>query len=282
MKKVALGRGLDALIPSAPAADTTPRYPTVAIDEIAPNPMQPRQQFDGEQLQQLAVSIKEHGMLQPLVVRRNGSGYTIVAGERRYRAARLAGLQEVPVMVLDDVDDTRTLELALVENIHRADLNPMELAEAYRRLLDQCGLTQQQLADRLGRSRAAIANSLRLLSLPRRIQDWLRQGRLTEGHARTLLSLSSESAMLQTAEKMVEGGWTVRQAEQHTRTTRKRRLVPRRRDPAVAEMENELKRLLGTAVRIVPGLKRGRIEIEYYGDEDLDRLWSLFRRMAER
>lgn len=281
MTKLVLGKGLGALIPNE--ADSSPvaeRYHTVSIDQITPNPMQPRRAFDEAALAELAASLKTDGMMQPLVVRQNGSGYSLIAGERRYRAARLAGLIEVPVAVLDQVDDARMLELALVENIHREDLNPIELAEAVQRLMSVCALTQEAVATKLGKSRVAITNTLRLLGLPDSIQSLVRDGKLSEGHARALMGLGSETAMLDMADQIINQSLSVREVEHQTRHTRKRRLVVKRKHPELADMEGFLKQTLGTSVKIVPGLRKGRIEIEYYGEDDLGRLWELFRKIS--
>jgi ParB family chromosome partitioning protein len=280
MSKQVLGKGLSALIPrDADKSTDELHYRLVPLDQIAPNPMQPRQQFNDERLAELAQSVRENGIVQPLVLRRNGGSFTIIAGERRYRAARMAGLETVPTVIMDNIDDVRLLELALVENIQREDLNPLELAEAYRRLIEQCGLTQAQLAQRVGRSRAAVANHLRLLSLPESIKRFIHEGKLTEGHARAMLALDNEAQMLELAERIVGGTLSVRDAEAATTRTKRRRLQIKRTNPALAEMESHLKALMGTSVKIVPGLKKGRIEIEYYGDDDLSRLWQLFRKM---
>ena len=281
MTKIALGKGLGALIPASDKTDhPAPGFKTVPLEQIAPNPMQPRSDFSPDGLAELAESVKKDGIIQPLVVRRNGNGFTIIAGERRYRAAKLAGLEVVPVVVLDDINDTRMLELALIENIQRENLNPVELAEAYRKLIDQCGLTQAQLATRVGKSRVAVANQLRLLTLPEDLQALVRERKLTEGHARSLLSLTGPEEMRRMARRVMEESLSVRDVEQQvSRRKKRKRLVVKRRPPALVEMETYLKRLLGTAVRIVPGLKHGRIEIEYFGDEDLERLLELFRKM---
>jgi ParB family chromosome partitioning protein len=281
MTKLVLGKGLGALIPDgADGTAVAERYHTVPLAQITPNPMQPRQSFDDAALAELAASLKSDGMMQPLVVRQSESGYALIAGERRFRAARLAGLAEVPVVVMDQVDNTRMLELALVENIHREDLNPMELAEAVHRLLTACGLTQEAIATKLGKSRVAITNTLRLLNLPGSIQMLVRSGKLSEGHARALLGLESESAMLTMADQIMNQSLSVREVEHQTRHTRKRRLQVKRKHPELADMEAFLKQTLGTSVKIVPGLKKGRIEIEYYGEDDLGRLWELFRRIS--
>lgn len=282
MSRNVLGRGLGALIPQDSAETSEPgSYRRVPLSMITPNPMQPRTAFDDEALTGLADSIKANGVIQPLVVRRNGAGYVLIAGERRYRAAGLAGLADVPAVVVDQVDDTRMLEMALVENIQREDLNPLEAADAYHRLIEECGLTQQQMAERVGKSRTAITNTLRLRSLPMPVKQMLRSGKLTEGHARNLLSLGSETAMLEMAERIVSGTLSVRQTEAATRSTtlKKRRLVPKRKAPALAEAESHLKQVLGTAVRIIPGLKTGRIEVDYYGDDDLHRILELLQRI---
>jgi len=280
MSKVVLGKGLDALIPvEAVERRSENLYRTVPLDQIVPNPMQPRRDFNEDSLAQLAESFKANGMIQPLIVRQDGSEYVIIAGERRFRAARLAGFDEAPVILSNEVDGDQMLQLALVENLQREDLNPMETAEAYRVLSQRTGMTQSELASVVGKSRAAVANSMRLLSLPQSIQNMLRQGKLTEGHARAILSLASEEEMLQLALRIETESLSVRAVEGKAAAKKKRRLIPKRKLPALAEVESFLKRLLGTSVRIHPGLKRGRIEIEYYGDDDLDRLIELFRKI---
>lgn len=283
MSKLVLGKGLGALIPTQdPAAIPTgaESYRMLSLEQIQPNPMQPRHEFDTERLAELADSLKQNGMMQPLVVKQNGNGYLLIAGERRYRAAKLAGLTQVPVIINDVNDDARMLELALVENIQREDLNPLELATAYRHLIEQCGLTQQDLSTRVNKSRTAVTNTLRLLTLPASVQAMVRRGELTEGHARAILSLSSENEMIATAQRIIESGMSVRATEEVATRIKKRRLVPKRKLPAISEIESYLKQVLGTSVKITPGLKRGRIEIEYYGDDDLERLLELFRKLT--
>lgn len=280
MKKTALGRGLQALIPTDPEESATSlKARMVPLDRLAPNPYQPRRTFDQASLAELAESFKRNGIMQPLVIRQDGSGFTIIAGERRYRAARLAGLREVPAMLMNNVDEVRMLELALIENLQREDLNPLETADAYHNLIDKCGLTQGQLADRVGKSRTAVTNLLRLLGLPETIKQMIREGKLTEGHARAVLAVEGEKERLRLADRIVNDQLSVREVERRALKIKRRRLVPKRKLPALAEVESKLKQLLGTSVRIVPGLKKGRIEIEYYGDDDLDRLLDLFRRI---
>ncbi len=281
MSKVVLGKGIEALIPGeSNVAVGDSRQRMVSLDQLAPNPMQPRRDFNETSLQQLAESFKLHGVVQPLVVKPDGAAYVIIAGERRFRAAQLAGMSEVPVVLRDDMDDTGMLELALVENLQREDLNAIETAEGYHTLIDKCGLTQGQLATRVGKSRVAVTNLLRLLSLPERIKMMLREGRLTEGHARAILSFESEAEMLKQAQRIVEESLSVRDVERRAGHTRRRRLQPKRRLPALVEAETFLKRTLGTSVKIHHGLKRKKIEIDYYSDEDLDRLLELFQRIV--
>lgn len=282
MSKIVLGKGLQALIPGNEEKLSAEggRTRMVPLDRLQPNPMQPRREFDQVLLKELAGSLRRDGLMQPLVVRQDGSMFTIIAGERRFRAARLAAMEELPVVVFSDVDDVRMLELSLVENIQREDLNALETAEAFRALIEKCGLTQTQLSERLGKSRAAVTNQLRLLNLPESVKILLRQGKLTEGHARALLTIGTEADMLRLADSIMSGSLSVRDTEKRVRTTRKRRLVPKRKLPELAEAETQLKRLLGTSVKIIPGPKKGRIEIEYYSDEDLNRLLELFGAMA--
>lgn len=282
MSKVVLGKGLGALIPSeaGPAAGEK-KLRMVSLDRIAPNPMQPRRDFDEASLIELAESFKMNGVIQPIVVRQDGAVYTIIAGERRFRAARLAGLEDIPVMVMEDVDDAGMLELALVENLQRENLNPLEVAEAYRMLIEKCGLTQRDVAEKVGRSRTAVTNLLRLLMLPEAVKTYIREGKLSEGHARAVLAVNDEGEMLRLSERIVNESLSVRQIEEVARRSTRRRLVPKKKLPAIAEMESYLKRLLGTSVKISHGLKRGRIKIEYYGDDDLNRLLELFRRIEQ-
>lgn len=278
MVKRGLGRGLEALIPLAPAVETGQQVVELPLESIEANSQQPRHQFDQEKLEELAASIREHGVVQPVVVRPLGNGrYQLVAGERRLRACQALGLGSIPALVRE-MDSREASEVALIENLQREDLNPLEEAEAYRSLMEQYGLTQEEVARRVAKSRAAVANSVRLLSLPAEVQDALRQGRLTAGHARALLGLGDEEAVREAAARVLAGGLSVRQTEALVRRQARpaRRAAPPRRQRAEEkDIQDKLQNWLGTRVRIVPGTRGGRIEISYYGDEDLDRLVGL-------
>ncbi len=266
-----LGRGLGALLSPTPETETSGTV-ELSVDAISPNPNQPRKDFDNENLSQLAASFRESGILQPVVVRRTGQGYQLIVGERRWRAAKLAGLTKLPA-IIRDATDAQSLELALVENLLREDLNPMEEAEAYRRLLAEFGWTQEELAQRMGRDRSSIANCLRLLKLPEQIQADLRTGRLTMGHARALLSLTSPAEQLRLREEILAHSWSVRATEegvQLKRTKPARR--PPRRSAELGAVEDALRAALATRVRVVGNDRAGRIEIVYTSREELDRL----------
>lgn len=278
-KQKGLGRGLGALIDDFTVPAAQEQITTLPLQKIEPNPKQPRRTFDPEALQSLADSIAEHGVVQPLAVRDAGNGYyQIIAGERRWRAARLAGLTELPVVVLD-ADDQTVMELALIENLQRQDLNPMEEAEGYRVLMEEYGLTQEQAAARVGKSRPAVANALRLLALPDEVRAMVEEGTLSAGHARAVLTLSSRHLQMTAAQKIIALRLSVRQAEAMC----KRMAVeekPKKVRPAltvdyVGECEKALTKQLGRKVRIVSGKRKGRFELEYYGQEDLQRLYEI-------
>ena len=283
MSKVVLGKGLEALIPNERSRidNNELSQQMVSLDKLAPNPLQPRRDFDETALEQLAESFKRHGVMQPLVVKMDDTGYVIIAGERRYRAAKLAGFTEVPVVVMDPTDDGSMLELALVENVQREDLNPIETAEAYHALIEKCGLTQGQLASRVGKSRVAVTNLLRLMSLPDKIKNMLREGKLSEGHARAILSFDNEAEMLRQAQRIIDDTLSVRDVERQAGRVSKRRLTLKRKMPAIMEAETFLKQTMGTSVKIHHGLRKKKIEIDYYSDDDLDRLLDLFRKIVE-
>ena len=275
-----LGRGLGALLSSPAPSATGPDAnagPVVdlPIDAISANPKQPRKDFDDKALHDLAESLKQSGVLQPVVVRRFGESYQLIVGERRWRAAKMAGITKIPA-VIRDATDAETLELALVENLLREDLNPMEEAEAYQRLLAEFGWTQEDLAQRVARDRSSVANCLRLLKLPETIQADLRAGRLTMGHARALLSLDSPADQLKLREQILAHSWSVRATEQGVQAKRvqpTRRTL--RRSPELAAVEDALRVALATRVRIVGNERAGRIEIAYSSREELDRLSEL-------
>jgi ParB family transcriptional regulator, chromosome partitioning protein len=275
MNKRGLGRGLGALLSSTPTeADTLLE---VAVDEIEPNPNQPRKIFNSIALDELSASIKASGVIQPIIVRKQGSGYQLVAGERRWRAARQAGLPRVPAIVRE-VTDAESLELALVENLLREDLNPMEEAEAYDKLLARFGWTQEELSQRVGKERSSIANALRLLRLPPPIQDDLRAGRLTMGHARALLALTVASEQLKLRDEILTHEWSVRATEDTVRSAtagRPPRPKQRRRSAEMTALEEALQRALMTRVKIVGSDRQGRIEVAYADADELERLAGL-------
>lgn len=273
-RKSGLGKGLDALIPGGelPPAEGSPLL--IQIDKIHPNPRQPRTHIDDASLTELADSIREHGVIQPLVLRPGMAQgeYTLIAGERRLRAARMAGLEFVPA-VIHEADDQQQLELALIENLQRADLTPLEAAEAYNTLVEDFGLSQEEVAARVGKSRAAVANTLRLRGLPDEVKDALNAGQITEGHARALLGLKtapSQAALLHT---VVKTGLNVRQTEELVRKLsgeRPPRTNQKPISPEIAAIEEKLRDNLGTRVTLRTGKKGGSIVIHYYSDEELD------------
>ena len=273
-----LGRGLGALLGATTA--TSPEAAQSAaqelpIESIVANPQQPRKSFDSSSLQDLSDSLKRTGILQPVVVRRHGHQYQIVVGERRWRAAKMAGLSHIPAIVRE-ATEAQGLELALVENLLREDLNPMEEAEAYQRLLTEFSWTQEELGERVGKDRSSVANFLRLLKLPEVIQADLRSGRLTMGHARALLSLTSSADQLKLREQILAHSWSVRTTEETVQT--KRRPLPRRlgrRSADLTALEDSLRQALATRVRLIGNERGGRIEIVYSSAEDLERLTEL-------
>lgn len=267
-------KGLGALMFENSVDDMVPTN-RLPLDEIIPNKDQPRKTFDEESLRELADSILQHGVLQPLLVRPlPGGGYQLVAGERRYRASRIAGLKEVPVVV-KELTDTETMEIAIIENLQREDLNPIEEAEGLQALIDRCGFTQEDVAASIGRSRPAIANSLRLLKLPEDVREMTKEGKLSAGHARALLAFDNPAMMSEAARQTVEKNLTVRDLERMARQSAAspRRHTQKRRDSFYDEVELSLTETLGRRVRVVnAGKKKGTLEIEFYSQEDLQNI----------
>ncbi len=288
-KQKGLGKGLGALLGeetmrAESAAEGS--VSTLPLQKIEPNPLQPRRTFAQDELDALAESIRIHGVIQPLTVRLLPNGYyQIIAGERRWRAARLAGLSQVPVVVIE-ADDRKAMELALIENLQRADLNPIEEAEGYQQLISQYGLTQEQAAERVGRSRPAVANALRLLSLGPEILKLVEAGAISAGHARALLALKTDGERLAVAQKVQNLSLSVRQTEALCKKMAKPPKPAPQAAPLavdyVAECEKELKQSLGRGVRIVDGKRKGRIELEYYGQDDLQRLYAVLQQLPGR
>jgi ParB family transcriptional regulator, chromosome partitioning protein len=282
-KRGGLGRGLSALIPGAPEIGEAARLMEVPVNAVAPNPKQPRTRFDDEAIGSLAASIREVGILQPIVVRKAGPGYELIAGERRLRAAKLAGLATIPVVVRD-TDDADTLREALIENIHREDLGPIELAEAFRQLLEELGLKQEELADRVGVSRSHVANTIRLLQLPLDVQQLLTDGKIQAGHARTLLALGDSEAQSTLALRIAAEDLSVREVEEIVRryldapkqapAAAAPSADPPPSDSALAEVEEILSEQLATRVQVLMGKKRGRVVIEFGSADDLERIVS--------
>ena len=272
-----LGKGLGALLGDFHEESTEKSpYQQLPIHKVEPNPHQPRQDFDEEELQNLADSITEHGVVQPLTVRETSAGYyQIIAGERRWRAARLAGLAEIPAVIIE-ADDKKTMELALIENLQRQDLNPVEEAQGYQVLMDEYGMTQEETAKRVGKSRPTVANALRLMQLCPPVLELLRTGQLSAGHARAVLTLKEPAKQQQAAQKIVALGLSVRQAELLCKTMSKSPSATQQTITLavdyVAECEKNLSKKLGRGVKIINGKRKGKFELEFYGQEDLQNL----------
>ena len=292
-KRTALGKGLGALIPGAGAVETptSQSFPSneeqshrqileISIDEIEPNPHQPREDFDPKAVRELAQSIREKGILQPIAVRRFGSGYQLIAGERRFRAARLAECAVVPAIVMDVGTDQEMMELSLIENIQRENLNPIEEAKAYRMLIDECFLTQDEVAQRVGKDRSTIANTLRLLALAPEVLDALQAGQISAGHARTLLGVDNAEQQLALCQQIIAQGISVRRTEALVKALKEKveqKKPTRSKDPNLLSLEEDLQRYFGTSVNINRRGAKGKIEIEFYSNDDLDRVLELLR-----
>lgn len=268
--KTALGKGLEALIP-----EKGEEIVYLDIDRIFPGEQQPRKTFRDDSLKELAASIREKGILQPVIVSRVGDGtFRLVTGERRWRAASLAGMKKIPALI-KQVASRDSLEIALIENIQREDLNPIEAADAFRRLITEFNLTQEELSDRVGKERATIANYLRLLKLPEEVKTLIYDGSLSMGHAKAILSLDSKAQQIEVARKIIKGNLSVREAESLVKKVVSPPKKKIGKDPQVASLEEKLIRSLGTKVRIINRGKKGKIEIEYYSLEELERLLDL-------
>src|SRR5438132_7116190 len=280
MLKKGLGRGLGALIPSAVGTEDEARSDTtnrvVEVERITPSPFQPRRTFDERKIEELAVSIRDQGIIQPLLVRRKDDGFELIAGERRWRAAMKAGLSQVPVIVRE-ASDHEALQLALVENLQREDLNPIEEANGYRRLQEEFQWSQEQMAEKVGKSRPAITNSMRLLALPAEVQQELASGNLPAGQARALLGLQNETLIVSACREVIKKGLSTRETEKFVRYLkigRRRRREAPLVDPNLRAVVEEMQRALGTKVRLIPRSRstKGKIEIEYYCLPDLERI----------
>jgi ParB family chromosome partitioning protein len=277
MTKQSLGRGLSALIPESAKRQTADRVINISVNDITPNPYQPRIKMDNESLEELAASIKEKGVVQPILVRSMGTDkYELIAGERRFRACKIVGLPEVPAIV-KEVNDAEAMAIAITENIQREDLNAIELARAYSSLMSEFNLTQEQLAQSVGKSRPAVANMMRLLQLPQEIQENILSGKVSMGHARALLSLEQQNLQIEVCKKIIELDLSVRQTEKLVqrllRQPKQQKLAIRFAE--IEAVENKLRTMLATQVKLSQTGKKGKIEIEYYSVDDLDRIMSI-------
>ncbi len=284
MERRALGKGIGALIPDKPA-EHKQEIVYVQTGQIKPNPFQPREAFDDVTIGELAQSIKEKGVIQPLLVRRHGDNYELIAGERRLRAATLLGLKELPI-IIKEVNDQDSLELALIENIQREGLNPIEEAHAYQHLMDEFKITQERISEVMGKARASIANTLRLLKLPHEIQEELKKGRISFAHGRTLLEIDDANQQRKLAMDVISKGLSVRELESLVKDSRpagaKRKIGQGQRDPSIAVLEEHLQHALATKVRISKRKKRGHINIEFYSQEDLERIVNIVKGGAKQ
>ena len=283
MNRKALGKGINALIPNfeteVPASAPTAGMVELLIDEISPGDTQPRKDFNDEKLKELENSIRENGVIQPIVVQKQGEGYEIICGERRWRASRKAGLKKIPA-VIREVSNTQSLKMALIENIHRQDLNPIEEAQAYKRLSHEFGLTQEVIAKQVGKNRATVANYLRLLKLSKGFQDDLITGQLTMGHARAMLALETEAEMEEARREVLKKNMNVRQIESYIQTKKrtageKPKIKVDRKDIFIKDLEKQFERHLGTKVEITPGKKGGKLVVLYYSIDDLNRIHDM-------
>jgi len=282
MERRALGKGLSALIPERTVEGETHKEEIIYVQsgQIKPNPFQPRENFDQASIEELSQSIKEKGVIQPLLVRRRGDNYELIAGERRFRASNILGLKEIPVIVRD-VSDQDSLELALIENIQREGLNPIEEAHAYQHLMDKFKVTQEKISEVLGKARVTITNTLRLLKLPHEIQEEMKNGRISFAHGRALLEIEDANHQRKLVQDIISKGLSVRELESLIKSNRpkliKRKIGQGQREPLVAILEEQLQHALATKVRISKRKKRGHINIEFYSQEDLERIVNVIK-----
>jgi ParB-like partition proteins len=281
-KKFGLGKGLGALIPEENLEeknlDKENGINVISINLIKANIDQPRKNFDEEKIIQLSESIKEHGIIQPIILKKEGETYSIVAGERRWRAAKIAGIKEIPAIIMD-LSDKEILEISLIENIQRQDLNPIEESIAYKKLIDEFNLTQEQLSNRIGKSRTSITNCLRLLNLDKRVQEYLIDGVITEGHGRAILSIEDKELQYKLSQSIIDEGLSVRETEKLIKNiiTEKKNFQPEAnaKNPYYIDIKDKLENLFGTKVLLMDKKNKGKIEIEYYSKEDLQRILDI-------
>jgi ParB family chromosome partitioning protein len=275
MMKKALGKGLGVFLPDDYGILKDERYAEVEIEEVFPNPLQPRLKFDPASIEELAVSIRESGIIQPIVVVPEGESYKIIVGERRWRAAQKAGLKKIPVLVRS-IPREKQLEISMIENLHREDLNPLEVAFVFQRMMGELGYTQEEVADKVGKDRTSVTNYLRLLHLPKPVQDFLADDKISMGHARALAALASPEAQIELAQEIVSQGLSVREVEERVSQAKKEPAPIRKAafDPDLMSVEEDLIRLLGTKVKITGSRKRGTLKIFYFSLDDLNRIYD--------
>jgi ParB family chromosome partitioning protein len=276
MTKKALGKGLEVFLPDDYGILKDERYAEVDIEDVLPNPQQPRLRFDSKSIEDLARSIRESGIIQPILVVPDGENYKIIVGERRWRAAQKAGLKKIPVLIRS-VPQERQVEISLIENLHREDLNPLEIALVYKRMIEELNYSQQDIADRVGMDRSSVTNYLRLLTLPRVVQDYLAQDKISMGHARALVSVDNPDLQISLAQNIVSKNMSVREVERILFNLKKRPLQAQKEkkaDPDLHAVEEELVKLLGTKISIVGSRKKGAIKIFYFSLDDLNRIYE--------
>jgi ParB family chromosome partitioning protein len=279
MKRKALGKGLKAFLPEELGIMKEERYADLDIDQLKPNPLQPRLKFNPESLEELAQSIKSSGLIQPLIVAPEGDGYKIIVGERRWRAAQKIGLKKIPVLIRT-IPIEQELEVSLIENLQREELNPIEIAHAYQKLIQELDYTQQQIADKVGKDRTSVTNYLRLLRLPQEIQDELAENRISMGHARALLALKDPEQQKHFCSLIIQKNLSVREAEKMISRAKVKPKKPRMSDPNLLALQEDLLKLLGTKVSIQGNQNRGTVKIYYYSLEDLNRIYELIKGVA--